>query len=274
MKWIVIAGGARRVCAVAVPSPRPRRARRRRRRPGSSSSASTCRRRASGTDGRPGTTIKNPTGFEYACSQAIAKAAGHLEGRVPALAVRRPLLAGSEEVRLRVRGGRRSRRSGRRSSASRPRTSTRTRAFSSQGASRSRRRVADLKSLQTCAQKDTTGLTLHPAQAATREEAARLLGVVDGGVRRRRGRALRRADPRRADHRLAEQEEAGRVRRRRRPDRHERVLRRSDGEGQQAEALRRPGDQEAEGQRDDRQADFRSGSATTGTRFRSEDRRR
>ena len=113
------------------------------------------------------------------------------------------------------------------------------------GLSRSRRRIADLKSLQTCAQKDTTGLSVHPAQAAAGEEAARLLGIVDGRVRCGRGRALRRADPRRADRRLAEQEEAGRVRRRRRADRHGRVLWRSDGEGQQARALRRQGDQDA-----------------------------
>ena len=47
------------------------------------------------------------------------------------------------------------------------------------------------------------------------------------------------ADPRRADRRLAEPEEAGRVRRRRRADRHGRGLRRGHGEGQRAEAVRR-----------------------------------
>ncbi len=78
---------------------------------------------------------------------------------------------------------------------------------------------------------------LHPAQAAPDEEAARLLGVVERRVRRGRGEAVPGADPRRADRRLPEQEEAGSVRRRRRADPHRRGLRGGHGEGLGAEAV-------------------------------------
>ena len=95
---------------------------------------------------------------------------------------------------------------------------------------------------------------LDPEQAAAGQAAARLLGVVDRRVRCGRVGALRRADPRRADRRLPEQEEAGRLRRRGRPDRHERVLRRGPGEGQQVQALPRQGHRHVACQRDDQPA--------------------
>ena len=116
-----------------------------------------------------GTTIKNPHRLRVQPAREIAKTTGHLEGRVPARAVRR-----RSSRRLRRSTTSRSRRStitahGRRSSASRPRTSTRTRASSSPRASPKPKNVADLKKLQTCAQKDTTGLSyiqhkLRPAK--------------------------------------------------------------------------------------------------------------
>jgi len=92
--------------------------------------------------------------------------------------------------------------------------------------------------------------SVHPSQ----EAAARLQRFVVCCVRRGRGRQVRRADPRRADRRRAEPEEEGCVRRRGRADRHARGLRRDHGEGQRAEAVRRQGDQGAQGKRDDRQA--------------------
>ena len=90
-------------------------------------------------------------------------------GRVPARALRRPLLACAEEVRLRVRGGHdhgRAEEGRRLLHAVLRRESGRPH---SQGHCPSRRRVAALKSLQTCAQKDTTGLSyiqhkLRPAK--------------------------------------------------------------------------------------------------------------
>ena len=114
-----------------------------------------------------GTTIKNPSGFEYALWLAIARRWGSRRSSSCAR-LSAPLLAGAEEVRLRVRGGHdhgsaeEGRRlldtvlrceSGRPYRKGLPKPKT----------------VASLKSLQTCAQKDTTGLSyiqhkLRPAK--------------------------------------------------------------------------------------------------------------
>ena len=242
-----------RRCARSSPSPPPRRARRRQRSPGSSSSASTCRRRASGTDGRRGRRIKNPSGFEHALSLAIAKQLkipeveflrapfGTLFSPAPKkydfafeevtiTAQRKKVVAFSTPYfdanqGVLVAKGRRSRRASRSSSPCR-RARRRTRPGSRGSSSKLRPAKQPL---------------VYSASSTRR-------------VRRRRDRALRCADPRRADRRLAEQEEAGRVRRSRRPDRHERVLRRGPGEGQQVQALPRHGDRDAACQRDDHPA--------------------
>ena len=114
--------------------------------------------------------------------------------------------------------------------------------------------IADLKSLQTCAQAATTGLSciLHKLRPAKQplvysaSSSAAFDAVASGACQ-----ALILDVP------IIEaqsQKQAGRVRRRCRPDRHQGGLRRSVRQGKPAHAVRQQGDQDAEGERDDRQA--------------------
>ena len=184
-----------------------------------------------------GTTIKNPTGFEYAALAGDREAAWR--SRRSSSCARRS--AGSSRRR-------------RRSTTSRSRRSTITsqRAkvvdfstpyFDANQGVLIRKglpkptSVADLKTLQLCAQKDTTGLAyiqhkLRPAKKPLVYSASSTAAfdAVEAGT----------CDALILDVPIvvvAEQEEAGRVRRRRRADRHARVLRRGHGEGQQVHAV-------------------------------------
>ena len=113
--------------------------------------------------------------------------------------------------------------------------------------------LADLKKLQTCAQTDTTGLDyiqqkLHPDKAPLiyQSTAAAFVAVQIG-----------RCDALVLDTPIVASEKKARpspLRHRRRPDHHARAVRRRTGQGLGADADRRQPDQEALGERHDRQA--------------------
>ena len=202
-----------------------------------------------------GTTLTNPAGFEYALALDVAKQLGIDKSNVKLL--RAPfgtiLLAGKKPYDF----------------AMEETTITAQRAqvigFSNsyfdanQGVLIAKSvtkptSIADLKSLQTCAQAATTGLSwiLHKLRPAKQPPST---GIVARRLRRGCVRRVPGAHPRRPDHRGAGRKATGRVRRCRRPDRHARGLRRGLRQGKPAHSGRQQGAQDAAVKRDDREAD-------------------
>ena len=127
--------------------------------------------------------------------------------------------------------------------------------------------LADLKAMTLCAQADTTGLDYvqHTLRAVAHPDLQHDRRCVLG----RPGRPLRRVRDGRADHRLAEEDEAVRLRPDRRPDHHARAVRRGHGQGLEADALRLERDQGADERTARSRSSRRSGSRSTWRRSRS-----